>query len=248
MILLLLYLSCPGLVQRSICGLDIPWVRKGPAVRVLIAHKQYTPQQDHDHGVSSKTHSLKQAVKNRTTLLGALLIFAYQGAEVSISGWVVSFLISHRDGKPSQVGYMSAGFWAGITLGRFALSHPAHMIGEKLSVILLVIGLVAFQVMTWLIPNVIGDAVAVSIVGLLLGPVYPCATTVFSKLLPRSMQMSSLGFISALGSSGGAASPFFTGLLAQKVGTFVLHPICIGLYGVMLTGWACLPRSSKRFE
>ncbi|KAJ1708132.1 hypothetical protein G4B11_008606 [Aspergillus flavus] len=217
-------------------------------VQLLATFQQSTSQQDHDHGVASKTQSLKQAVKNRTTLLGALFIFAYQGAEVSISGWVVSFLISSRDGNPSQVGYVSAGFWAGITLGRFALSHPAHMIGEKLSVVLLVIGSVAFQVMTWLIPNVIGDAVAVSIVGLLLGPVYPCATAVFSKLLPRSMQMSSLSFISALGSSGGAVSPFFTGLLAQNVGTFVLHPICIGLYGVMLTGWACHPRISKRSE
>ncbi|KAF7588216.1 hypothetical protein BBP40_005999 [Aspergillus hancockii] len=217
-------------------------------VQLLNAPQQNASQPEHDRGVSSKKYSLKQAVKNKTTLLGALFIFAYQGAEVSISGWVVSFLINYREGDPSRVGYVSAGFWAGITLGRFVLSPPAHMIGEKLSVVLLVVGSVAFQLMTWLIPNVIGDAVAVAIVGLLLGPVYPCATAVFSKLLPRSMQMSSLSFISALGSSGGAVSPFFTGLLAQNVGTFVLHPICIGLYGVMLAGWACLPRISKRSE
>ncbi|KAJ5587347.1 uncharacterized protein N7459_003112 [Penicillium hispanicum] len=196
----------------------------------------------------SRTQVLKKSIRNRTTLLGALFIFAYQGAEVSVSGWVVSFLISYRHGDPSRVGYVSAGFWAGITVGRFLLTHPAAKLGEKISVLGMVAGAVAFQLMTWLIPNVIGEAVTVAILGVLLGAVYPCATSVFTKLLPRNMQISSLSFISALGSSGGAVSPFFTGLLAQSIGTMVLHPICIGLYGVMATSWLLLPKISKRSE
>lgn len=196
----------------------------------------------------SRGQLLRKSIQNRTTLLGALFIFAYQGAEVSTSGWVVSFLISYRNGDPSRVGYVSAGFWAGITIGRFVLTHPAARLGHKISVTGMVAGAVAFQLMTWLIPNVIGEAVTVAILGLLLGAVYPCATAVFTKLLPRSMHMSSLSFISALGSSGGAVSPFFTGILAQKVGTMVLHPICIGLYGVMATSWLLLPKISKRSE
>lgn len=217
-------------------------------VQLMTALERTASRQTHGAGKTSKTQLLKQALENKVTVIGALFIFAYQGAEVSISGWVVSFLISYRNGDPSNVGYVSAGFWAGITIGRFVLSHPAHRIGEKLAVVLLVAGAVAFQLLTWLIPNILGEAVMVSIVGLLLGPVYPCATAVFSRLLPRNIQMSSLGFISAMGSSGGAVSPFFTGLLAQHVGTVVLHPICIGLYGVMVTSWVCLPRISKRSE
>ncbi|CAG8124442.1 unnamed protein product [Penicillium salamii] len=196
----------------------------------------------------SRTQVLKKTIRNRTTLLGALFIFAYQGAEVSISGWVVSFLISYRHGDPSQVGYVSAGFWTGITVGRFLLTHPASSIGEKIAVAGMIAGAVAFQLLTWLVPNVIGDGVAVSILGLLLGAVYPCATSVFTRLIPHSMQISSLSFISALGSSGGAVSPFFTGILAQKVGTIVLHPICIGLYGVMAISWLLLPKVVKRTE
>lgn len=199
-------------------------------------------------GSISRAQLLKNTLRNRTTLLGALFIFAYQGAEVSTSGWVVSFLISYRHGDPLRVGYVSAGFWAGITVGRFLLTHSAAKIGHKIAVVAMVAGAVAFQLMTWLIPNVIGEAVSVAILGLLLGPVYPSATAVFTKLLPRSMHISSLSFISALGSSGGAVSPFFTGLLAQNVGTMVLHPICVGLYGVMATSWLLLPKISKRSE
>jgi hypothetical protein len=55
--------------------------------------------------------NLKMALKNRVTIFGALFIFAYQGAEVAISGWVISFLINYRDGNPAQVGYVTAGFW-----------------------------------------------------------------------------------------------------------------------------------------
>ncbi|EEP80409.1 predicted protein [Uncinocarpus reesii 1704] len=178
----------------------------------------------------SRGRLLKEAIKNRVTLLGALFIFAYQGAEVSISGWAVSFLVSYRGADIAKVGYVSTGFWAGITVGRFLLSHPAQKLGRKTSVVGLIIGSAAFQLVVWLVPNVIGDAIALAIVGLLLGPVYPCAAAVFSTLLPRGIQLSSLGFISAMGSSGGAVAPFFTGLLAQKLGTVVLHPICIALH------------------
>ena len=197
---------------------------------------------------NSKSRLLKQSLKNKTTLLGALFIFAYQGAEVSISGWVISFLISYRHSSPSRVGYVTAGFWAGITLGRFLLSHPAHKLGEKRAVSLLIVGAAAFQLLVWLVPNVIGEAVAVAIVGLLLGPVYPCATAIFSRLLERRLQMTSLAVVSAFGSSGGAVAPFFTGLLAQGVGTWVLHPICIGLFSAMMGCWFGLPRVGKRRE
>ncbi len=189
-----------------------------------------------------------KAFKSKTVILGALFIFAYQGAEVSISGWVISFLIATRHGNPSAVGYVTSGFWAGITLGRFLLSHPAHKMGEKIFVYGVVVGAGVFELLVWWVPNVVGDAVAVAIVGLLLGPVYPCATVVFSRAIGRKEQLSSLSVISAFGSSGGAVAPFTTGILAQAAGTWVLHPIAIGLFVVMLGCWFCLPTPRKRIE
>lgn len=206
------------------------------------------PTPSNPTGTVSKSKLLAQALRNKTTILGALFIFAYQGAEVSISGWVISFLISYRHSSPAHVGYVTSGFWAGITLGRFVLSHPAHKIGEKRSVFFLILGAAAFQLLVWLVPNVIGEAVAVSIVGLLLGPIYPCAMAVYSRLIPKRLQLSSLAAVSALGSSGGAVAPFMTGLLAQRWGTWVLHPICLVLFGGMVGCWCFLPRLGKRRE
>ena len=196
----------------------------------------------------SKIKAIGRGLKNRTTLIGALFIFAYQGAEVSESGWFISYLIDYRNGDPARVGYVTSGFWAGITLGRFILTHFAARIGEKRFVSVLGVGSIAFQVLAWQVPSIIGDAVFVSVLGLLLGPIYPCAQTVFTRLLPSSVQVFAIGFISSAGSSGGAVVPFLTGLLAQAPGTYVLHPICISFFGLMLGCWFGLPRLVKRTE
>jgi fucose permease len=207
-----------------------------------------TPENSAKLQAKQQFSSMVKAFKSKTVILGSLFIFAYQGAEVSISGWVISFLIASRNGDPSSVGYVTAGFWGGITVGRFLLSHPAHKIGEKIFVYGMVIGAAVFQLLVWLVPNIIGEAVAVAIVGLLLGPVYPCATVIFSRAIGRKEQVSSLSVISAFGSSGGAVAPFTTGILAQATGPFVLHPIAIGLFGVMIVCWFCLPTIRKRTE
>lgn len=196
----------------------------------------------------SQVSALLGALRSRTVLLGALFIFAYQGAEVSISGWVISFLIATRDGDPSAVGYVTSGFWAGITVGRFALSPLGARVGEKRFVYLVVAGAAVFELLVWLVPNIVGEAVSLAVVGLLLGPVFPCAAALFTRNLSRQEQVSGLGLISAVGSSGGAIAPFTTGALAQAAGTFVMHPIAIGLFCVMLLTWFGQPSPRKRTE
>lgn len=100
----------------------------------------------------------------------------------------------------------------------------------------------------WQIPNLISNTIFVCIVGLLLGPVYPCAQTIFSRLLPRRIQTTCVGFIASAGSSGGAVMPFLTGLLAQVAGTWVLHPVCVVSFVGMVGCWLALPTVGKRRE
>jgi fucose permease len=146
------------------------------------------------------------------------------------------------------VGNVTSGFWGGITVGRFVLTHFAHVIGEKIAVIALIVGAAVFQLLVWFVPNIIGDAVAEAVVGLFLGPVYPCATATFARLLPRNIQINSLSFVTSLGSSGGALVPFITGMLAQKLSTVVLHPVVLFSFASMVGLWLSLPRIGKRTE
>lgn len=96
------------------------WSYKGfeadAAVQLLSALER-TASRRSVPGESNKRQLIWRSLKNRTTLLGALFIFFYQGSEVAISGWVISYLIHYRDGDPSRVGNVTSGFWAGITRG-----------------------------------------------------------------------------------------------------------------------------------
>ncbi|KAF6827789.1 MFS efflux transporter [Colletotrichum plurivorum] len=195
----------------------------------------------------ARLSAMLSALRRRLVLLGALFVFAYQGAEVSISGWVISFLVDARSlPNPQAVGYVTAGFWAGITIGRFLLSGLGARVGEKLFVYVMTAGAACFQLLVWFVPNIVGNAVSLAIVGLLLGPIYPCAATVFLRGMSSRNRTSGIAIITAFGSSGGALAPFTTGMIAQAAGTWVLHPIALALFACMVVCWVFLSSRSKR--
>jgi fucose permease len=86
---------------------------------VELDHVPSHPQETEPNRTEAKRRwqSFKTLVSNKPTVLGACFIFAYQGAEVSISGWIISFLVQYRHGDPTKVGFVTSGFWAGITIG-----------------------------------------------------------------------------------------------------------------------------------
>lgn len=73
-----------------------------------------------------KWQSFRTLISNKPTVLGSLFIFAYQGSEVAISGWIISFLVQMRHGDPSKVGFVTSGFWAGIALGMHVPPYSLH--------------------------------------------------------------------------------------------------------------------------
>ena len=62
----------------------------------------------------------KQVFRLRAVHLMAFFLFTYVGVEVTIGGWIVTFVINERGGGPSS-GYISSGFFGGLTIGRVVL-------------------------------------------------------------------------------------------------------------------------------
>jgi fucose permease len=71
----------------------------------------------------------------------------------------------------------------------------------------------------------IGDGVAVSVVGVLLGPIYPIAMNHAGRVLPHWLLTGSIGWIAGLGQAGSALLPFITGALASRLGIQCLQPM-----------------------
>ncbi|KAH3666824.1 hypothetical protein OGAPHI_003273 [Ogataea philodendri] len=200
-----------------------------------------------EHATETKEASLLSlSLKNWRTWLLALYVLFYQGAEVSMGGWIVTFLEDYRDGSVSSMGYVSSGFWGGLTIGRLFLTTFIHKyIGAKRGVFLLMVGAMATTILAWVIPTLIVEAVFVSFAGVFIGPIYPLMITIAVRILPRKIQVISLTIMTAFGSSGGALFPFLVGLISQYAGAFVCMPIILALLACTTAIWFILPNPDR---
>ncbi|KAH9487131.1 Bypass of stop codon protein 6 [Psilocybe cubensis] len=67
--------------------------------------------------------TLSSALKMKFQWAICLFSLLYYGCETSTSGFIVSYLLDIRNANPKTVGYVSSGFWGGITIGRFVWGH-----------------------------------------------------------------------------------------------------------------------------
>ena len=201
---------------------------------------QPNPQTD------STMSDLRLALKTPITWIVAVFVLFYQGSEVSLAGWIVTYLLDYRGGGV-DVGYVAAGFWGGLTLGRVVLTRPLHKhFGARRSVIVVSLLSILFVICTWVVPTVIGAGICVAIAGVCVGPNYPLMISLVANLLPRKIQVISLTIVTAFGSSGGALFPFLIGVISQSAGAYVVLPAFISMYSAMLILWICLPNRERQ--
>ncbi|KAG8909407.1 hypothetical protein FRC01_006960, partial [Tulasnella sp. 417] len=189
----------------------------------------------------------KQILRQKSVHIMSFFILVYVGVEVTIGGWIFTYLLKERGGGPSA-GYVSSGFFGGLTLGRVILLPINEKIGHKRVVYVYSILAIALEFTVWFVPNLIGNAVAVSLVGLLLGPFYPIAMNIIAGLVPRWLLAGSIGWIGAFGPTGAALLPFMTGALASKYGVQVLQPLLIAMMAAQIVLWFFVTRAKVTRE
>ncbi|OJJ42685.1 hypothetical protein ASPZODRAFT_29009 [Penicilliopsis zonata CBS 506.65] len=201
------------------------------------------------HTVDTKKGGIREALfrrpSARVTWLCALFLLGYVGIEVALGGWIVTFMMRVRNGSAFSSGLTETGFWLGITVGRVSLGFVTGRIGERIAIAAYILFAMVFCLILWLVPQFYASAVAVSLQGFFLAPLFPAAVVVTTKLLPRHLHVSSIGFAAAFGGGGAAVLPFVVGAIAEAKGVKVLQPFILGVSGAILFLWLCLPRVSK---
>ena len=212
--------------------------------------------------------ALLQMPAARVTWLCAIFLLCYVGVEVALGGWIVVFMMQVRKGQSFASGMTATGFWLGLTVGRVILGFVTPRLGERLALMVSSLAplpslfrplnliflqiylpaVMALELFFWLIPQFYVSAVAVSLQGFFLGPLFPAVVVAATKLLPRHLHVSAIGFAAAFGGGGAAVLPFAVGAIAQSKGVQVLQPIILALVAVLLGLWLCLPRFSKKRE
>ncbi|TDL25165.1 MFS general substrate transporter [Rickenella mellea] len=194
---------------------------------------------------TSTDNKYRQIMRQKVVHLLAFWCLVYVGVEVSIGGWTVTYIIQDRGGGPSA-GCISSGFFGGLMVGRIALLWVNRKVGERRAVLIYGVLAIALEVIIWRIPSLVGDAVAVSLVGVLLGPMYPILMNQSAKLVAPWLLTGSIGWISGFGQTGSAFLPFLTGALAAKFGIQSLQPFLVTAMSLMMGIWVLIPKSAKR--
>ncbi|KAF7190348.1 Bypass of stop codon protein 6 [Pseudocercospora fuligena] len=158
---------------------------------------------------------------------------------------IVEFLVVVRQGRLSQVGYISSAFFGGTALGRFLLAEPTFRLGEWRMILLYAVVCLAFQIVCWRVPSIVVNAVMVSFLGFLLGPMFATGVSVGSKLIPQELQQSGLALVFVMAQAGGAAFPAITGVIASSAGVASLQPILVGLLTALAASWLLVPNPRK---
>ncbi|OAA59390.1 Major facilitator superfamily domain, general substrate transporter [Cordyceps fumosorosea ARSEF 2679] len=218
------------------------WKSTGAVYRA--GHRE--SQRSHTGKETGLDEALFQKPAARISWVSALFLLCYVGVEVALGGWIVTFMSKVRKQDDFSSGMSAAGFWLGITFGRAILGFVSPRIGVKLAISIYIGCAAALELVFWLVPQFIVSAVAVSLQGFFLGPMFPGAVLVASKLLPKHLHVVVIGFAAAFGGCGAAILPFVTGLLVQGSGPTVLQPIILALLVVMLVVWLLLPRIDKK--
>ncbi|PKX96312.1 putative MFS transporter [Aspergillus novofumigatus IBT 16806] len=174
-----------------------------------------------------------ESLRMPSTWVISLFLFVYVGAEVTIGGWVFTFLVDLRNMPLSTAGFVSFSYWGGLTVGRVCLGFLTPYFNNQRLAVLLYLGCCIFLHLTFCVVDDLRLlVVSVTLLGFFLGPLYPEAVIAQAKLLPKSLHVAAVGFACALGSAGG-------------YGIKVLQPIVLAMLVLCLVLWLVLPEKHE---
>jgi FHS family L-fucose permease-like MFS transporter len=159
---------------------------------------------------------------------GALAIFAYVGAEVTIGTLAVNYLMLGYTAGLSAVtaGRLISLYWAGAMVGRFAGAFLVRRIGPAPILILACGGALALLLVAIGIQGMPG-AVALLAIGLCNSVMFPL---IYTLALPDDQADAPIAaMLLCMAVVGGAVVPLVTGFAADRVGlprSFLVPTIC----------------------
>ncbi|KAE8382370.1 major facilitator superfamily domain-containing protein [Aspergillus bertholletiae] len=205
-------------------------------------------QVSHDstrHSTTAKNPTL-ESLSLASTWIISLFLLVYVGVEVTVGGWVFTFLVDLRNIPPSMAGVVTFTYWGGLTVGRVCLGFiTPYFKWQRLVVAVYLLTCVVLHIVFWLAEELRLSVIAVTLLGFFLGPLYPEAVIAQAALLPKHLHVAAVGFACALGSAGGCIFPFITGAIAKAHGIKVLHPAVFTMLILCVILWLALPAQRR---
>lgn len=151
---------------------------------------------------------------NKIVLLVSLALFFYISLEVSMAGWITTYLTS-LEFSPEKANATLSGFWIGMMVARLTSSTivtPEN--GATIIAILSIVAAVTTGVMVLSKSKGLA-AIVVVLTGLAFGPIFPTLVGVTFANVEPGLQGSAFGIIFAIGLLGGSTIPAAIGIYSQ---------------------------------
>lgn len=135
--------------------------------------------------VPHRSQDIKVAVKltlGQVTLTLSAFMVLYVGSEVTIGGWLLTFMMNVRNGSLTASSLATSGFWIGITVGRFSLGWITGYVGEKVMVTVYLLSAIALELGFWFGDKFAVSAVMAALVGVSIGMIMPSVSCLFLVL------------------------------------------------------------------
>lgn len=229
------YIMIGIVVVEFVVGMSAFWTATGAVYRAKL---DYTDTEDRT--------TTRTVLREPITWLVALFLLGYVGSEVSLGGWIVTFMLEVRHAERFLAGLTVTLFWLGLTLGRVILGFITGRIGEKLAILVYLVLSVGLEILYWLVPNFVASVIFVMLLGFFLGPLFPAAVVAATKLLPTDYHVSAIGFAAAFGGGGASVFPFVVGAIAQNSGVEVLQPFIIAIFACIIIIWIMIPGGFRK--
>ncbi|KAI0650491.1 MFS general substrate transporter [Trametes meyenii] len=228
-------------------GLNIPvfalaWL----AFRNLQALPQHPNEKTPAEGAS--TGALRATLSSRAVWTLAIFLMLYVGAEESLGGWIVSYILEVRKGSPEGASWVASSFYLGIALGRIFLPPLNMLMGERAAVIIYIVFAIGLECVAWFVPILASTAACTALVGVAISTFYTAAITTGGKLVPRALHADAFALMSSIGQSGSAFWPLIVGIMSTKKGIWVVEPTVVALLGAQGICWLLVPKVSRRVE
>ncbi|PVH74175.1 MFS general substrate transporter [Cadophora sp. DSE1049] len=183
-------------------------------------------------------------LKHPAIWLSAQYFLAYVGIETAISGWIVLFMIRHRNAKPSQASIASSVFWGGMAVGRFALGALTDQLGEGRGNIVYFLITIALQVFFAFLEGRTASIFLLAFIGFFMGPMFASGVVLLTRLLPTEQHVAAVSFVASAGQVGAALLPLGIGAFIQGMGIGTFRFACIVLTVLAFLTW--IPVSQLR--
>lgn len=149
-------------------------------------------------------------------LLG-FIMFLYVGVEVSLTGWIATFLTQTFRAAPAFGASGVSMFWAGLTLGRWLCSLISDRFSYSGLLLLLCSGAALTTGLAALMPTAGGSVALFAITGVFSSGVFPMIMALGTRQYPQWVSEIS-GFLAVVAGVGAMVMPWALGAAAQDIG------------------------------